>query len=120
MSRHFLLNATVAMRFQRLGSLVADSAIKGAALLVIAGIVALGLGRDSAATRHWVWLVAIVALLFVPWMSVVLPQWRVLPSWATMEALEDRPASAATEISSQYRTSWFKCLQSIRQFAFAI
>src|SRR5215831_11593452 len=56
--------------------LLADSAVKGLALLVVAAIAAIFLRRDSAATRH------LVALLVVPVLSALLPQWRVLPEWA--------------------------------------
>ncbi|QEG38177.1 M56 family metallopeptidase [Roseimaritima ulvae] len=84
MSLQYLLNATVVSAFSASGWWLVDAAIKGAALLVMAATVALALRRDSAATRHWVWFVAIVALLLVPWMSVLLPQWRVLPAWATI------------------------------------
>ena len=62
--------------------LLADSAVKGLALLVVAAIAAIFLRRDSAAARHLVWLLAMVALLVVPVLSALLPQWRVLPEWA--------------------------------------
>jgi hypothetical protein len=55
----------------------------------LAGALAILLRRDSAATRHLVWLLAIVALLAVPLLSAMLPQWRVLPEWASI-----RPAEA--------------------------
>src|SRR6516225_10919551 len=64
--------------------LLADSAVKGLALLVVAAISAIFLRRDSAATRHLVWLLAMVAMLVVPVLSALLPQWRVLPQWAGM------------------------------------
>src|SRR5262245_55580015 len=64
--------------------LLADSAVKGLALLVVAASAAIFLRRDSAATRHLVWLLAMVALLVVPVLSVLLPQWRVLPEWASI------------------------------------
>lgn len=84
--------------------LVFDSALKGAVLLGIAAFCALLLHRASPATRHLVWLVAIVALLVVPVLSVTLPQWRVLPGWAVVRPLtassgevRDRvPPAAAT------------------------
>src|SRR5437588_5456072 len=62
--------------------LLVDSAVKGTALLVLAAAAALILRRDSAATRHLVWMLAIVAMLVVPVLSALLPQWRVLPEWA--------------------------------------
>ncbi len=83
----FLLPLTVV--FSASGLLLVDSAIKGAALLVFASLVVLMLRRDSAATRHLVWLVAIVAMLFVPALSALLPQWRVLPEWATLPTESD-------------------------------
>ena len=61
---------------------LADSAVKGTALLILAAIAAVILRRDSAATRYLVWLLAMVAMLALPALSSVLPQWRLLPSWA--------------------------------------
>lgn len=100
MSQPFFFNATLASAFSAPGLLIVDSAIKGALLLSIAGVVAWALRRDSAATRHWVWLVAIVSLLLMPGISAVLPQWRVLPAWMTMDAVGSQPASAPMRITS--------------------
>lgn len=72
---------TMAGVFSASGLLMVDSTIKGSMLLLLAGIAALLLRRDSAATRHLVWMLAIVAMLFVPVLSATLPQWRVLPDW---------------------------------------
>src|SRR5262249_31529108 len=76
-----------------------DSAIKGTTLLVLAALAAIILRRDSAATRHLVWLLAIVAMLVVPVLSAMLPQWRVLPRWAGISPqrvfVEMRPPSIA-------------------------
>lgn len=73
---------TVAALSSAASLLLVDSAVKGTALLALAAIAALILRRDSAATRHLVWLLAIVAMLAVPVLSAMLPQWRVLPQWA--------------------------------------
>lgn len=73
--------------------LLADASLKGAALLVLAGAVALLMRRSSAAARHMVWLAAVVALLLVPVLAVVLPGWRVLPQWAVVEAHAAPPAA---------------------------
>ncbi|MGA2497994.1 MAG: hypothetical protein ABSH20_09645, partial [Tepidisphaeraceae bacterium] len=62
--------------------LLIDSAVKGTALLILAAVAAIILRRDSAAMRHLVWLLALVAMLTVPVLSAMLPQWRVLPEWA--------------------------------------
>ena len=53
--------------------LLLDSAVKGGVILLLAGVLALMLRRDSAATRHLVWLAAIVVMLVVPVFSVLLP-----------------------------------------------
>src|SRR2546425_8423787 len=74
-------------------SLLVDSAVKGTALLVLAAIAAVILRRDSAATRHLVWLLAIVAMLVVPVLSALLPEWRVLPEWA---GISPEPVIVAT------------------------
>jgi beta-lactamase regulating signal transducer with metallopeptidase domain len=67
--------------------LLADASLKGAALLVLAGVGVLVMRRASASARHMVWLAAMVALLIVPVLSVVLPGWRVLPRWSAREAV---------------------------------
>ncbi len=83
--------------------LLIDSTIKAALLLAVAGLVALTLRRDSAATRHLVWLVAIVAMLAVPVFAAMLPQWRVLPAWAVVV---DQPAegNGADGIHAKYES----------------
>src|SRR5262245_11553624 len=73
--------------------LLVDSAVKGTILLVLAAGAALMLRRDSAATRHLVWLLALVALLVVPVLSALLPEWRVLPEWA---GVSPEPVAVAT------------------------
>ncbi len=58
-----------------------DAATKGTIVLLLAGLTCLLLKRDSAATRHCVLTVAVLMLLFMPFMSAFLPAWRVLPGW---------------------------------------
>ena len=95
---------TVAGVFSASSLLLVDSAIKGTALLVLAAVVAIILRRDSAATRHLVWLLAMVAMLAVPALSAMLPQWRVLPEWASIPAttrsLVSEPSSVRTSTTS--------------------
>jgi beta-lactamase regulating signal transducer with metallopeptidase domain len=90
MNRTILIVAGV---FSASSLLLVDSAVKGAALLMLAAVAAIILRRDSAATRHLVWLLAIVAMLAVPVLSAILPQWRVLPEWASIP-----PATAGVAI----------------------
>jgi beta-lactamase regulating signal transducer with metallopeptidase domain len=90
------MNCTLFANVRILGvpsQLLLDSAVKGTALLVLAAFAVTILRRDSAATRHLVWLLAIVAVLVVPLLSALLPQWRVLPKWAG-----DSPQPVVAEI----------------------
>ncbi|MBI3866783.1 MAG: HEAT repeat domain-containing protein, partial [Planctomycetia bacterium] len=83
--------------FSASGLLLVDSAVKGTALLALAAVAAMLLRRDSAATRHLVWLLAIVALLALPLLSAALPQWRVLPDWAGI--LRQTPAAIPSTVN---------------------
>ncbi|HWB03808.1 MAG TPA: M56 family metallopeptidase [Verrucomicrobiales bacterium] len=79
MNRFFLITSAAAV------PLMADASLKSAVLLVLAAVCVLLMRRASAAARHAVWLAAVLALLLVPVLSAVLPGWRVLPQWATVE-----------------------------------
>ena len=80
--------------------LLVDSAVKGVALLVLAAVATVILTRDSAATRYLVWLLAMVAILAVPVLSAMLPEWQVLPVWAGISPetadVSESPPSIAT------------------------
>src|SRR5580765_5115165 len=96
---------TVAGMLSASSFVLLDSAVKGAALLVLAALAALMLRRDSAATRHLAWLLAMVALLAAPFLSALLPQWRVLPEWANVapkpvSAVLSPPASATSTVDA--------------------
>ena len=58
-------------------AVLADSAAKGAILLALAWLIALGLHRSSAAARHLVWALALGGLLLLPALSLVLPKWQL-------------------------------------------
>jgi beta-lactamase regulating signal transducer with metallopeptidase domain len=66
---------------------IASAAVKGAALLLAATLAAILMGRASAAARHWVWLLALCGTLTLPFLSVTLPQWKVLPTPPTLESI---------------------------------
>ena len=59
-----------------------DAALKGFVILCAAMLTTLALRRTSAAMRHQVWFLAVVGLLALPALSVILPAWHILPSWA--------------------------------------
>ena len=82
------------------GPLLIDSTLKGVALLVLAGIAAVALRNASAAARHLVWLFAVGALLMLPMLSALLPNWRVLPSWTAMTV----PARLAFTTEARFLT----------------
>jgi beta-lactamase regulating signal transducer with metallopeptidase domain len=84
MSRTLFIVASI---FSVTSLVLVDSAIKGTALLLVAAMATTMLRRDSAAIRHLAWLLAIVAMLAVPLLSALLPQWRVLPEWASIAAV---------------------------------
>jgi beta-lactamase regulating signal transducer with metallopeptidase domain len=95
MNRTFL--AMIGM-FSASSLFLLDSAVKGAAILAAAACAAIILRRDSAATRHLVWLLAIVALLAAPLLSAVLPQWRVLPEWTAIAPVTIATPTDATPV----------------------
>jgi len=70
-------------------------AAKGVVVLGAAFLLSLGIHRASASTRHLLWTLALAGVLFLPFLSKVLPGWRapVLP--ATAEGLAARTGVVA-------------------------
>ena len=68
-------------------STLVDIACRGCVVLIVAFAVAALARRASAAKRHFIWLSAFVALLLLPLVSIVAPQWnvRILP-WRSASA----------------------------------
>jgi hypothetical protein len=94
MNRTFLLLTAV------LGTsslLLVDSAIKGAAILAVATCLAMLLWRDSAASRHLVWLVAIVAMLIVPVLSATLHAEAPAGAWKGELSTGETSGAAAAD-----------------------
>jgi beta-lactamase regulating signal transducer with metallopeptidase domain len=74
--------------------LAREAACKSIFILALAAVVILCMPRATAATRHMVWLLAIVSLLVLPAFSLILPPWRVLPRWSESR-IEPRPSMEA-------------------------
>jgi beta-lactamase regulating signal transducer with metallopeptidase domain len=68
-----------------------DLAVKSAAVMVLAVVIAALLARASAAWRHLVWTLSVLGLLVLPVFSLALPAWRV--SW-----LPELPAAQAVSV----------------------
>ena len=66
-------------------AVIVDAILKGMLLLALAFVVVLLMRKASAASRHLVWLLAVVGLLLLPVLSGVLPGWRVLPQWRALD-----------------------------------
>ncbi len=55
----------------------ANILVKGFIVLGVATLMTLALRRASAAARHAVWALALLSLLALPFLSSVLPSWRM-------------------------------------------
>src|SRR5688572_22045982 len=53
-----------------------DAALKSVVVLALAGGCCLCWRRASAATRHWLWFLAIGALFCLPFLSFTQPPWQ--------------------------------------------
>lgn len=60
--------------------LLAELAVKGALVVVLAAVITWSLRRRSAANRHVVWGVAFACLGVLPLLAVALPNWRLVPN----------------------------------------
>ncbi|MEO6724026.1 MAG: M56 family metallopeptidase [Blastocatellia bacterium] len=91
MTSHFLMNGL---------QLLLDSAVKSIAVMLAAWMLIAMMRRASAATRHWIWSVALAGLLALPVLSLVLPSWRIdlLPSLANKG--DTAPATPKVETES--------------------
>ncbi len=73
--------------------IIADSAIKGAIILAIVGIIMIAMRGMSASGRHLVWVCAAAALIVLPVLSATLPKWSVLPNWTVTESEPVAPST---------------------------
>src|SRR5579871_1939060 len=65
----------------RLGPAMLDAAIKGTLLLALAAAICLVFYRLSAATRHLIWTFTLYGVIALPFLSALLPSWRIGPTW---------------------------------------
>ena len=75
--------------------LLLDSSLKGLALLVLTGVIVFAFRRSSASLRHLLWTSALGSLLLLPLLSLILPEWNILPA----------PKSAAPALVSTSESS---------------
>jgi beta-lactamase regulating signal transducer with metallopeptidase domain/multidrug resistance efflux pump len=73
--------------------LARDAALKSVFILMLATLAVLCMPRSTAATRHMIWLLAVISLLALPAFSLVLPRWNILLPWA--ESRTEPPTSLA-------------------------
>jgi beta-lactamase regulating signal transducer with metallopeptidase domain/membrane peptidoglycan carboxypeptidase len=88
------------MNMTPLLELLSHTAMKGAAVLLVALLMGLILRKTAASRRYAIWITAIVALALLPLAMWVLPAWRVLPKAAAeleWPALEPERVSESVE-----------------------
>jgi beta-lactamase regulating signal transducer with metallopeptidase domain len=86
-----------------------DAGLKATLVLGAAGLVALALGRASAANRHFVWTLGVAAALLLPTLRVLAPRWEapILPASIRMAAvstsvtIDEAPRAPATATPSR-------------------
>ncbi|MEQ1830957.1 MAG: M56 family metallopeptidase, partial [Pirellula sp.] len=82
-----------------------DASIKSLLLLVLSTITCHILVRASAATRHWIWATTMIGLLLMPAFALFLPEWRVLPSWLSLESRIEQQLTVNKSIAIHRPTS---------------
>ncbi len=87
--------------------LLVDVVVKSTLLLFVAGLMDAALRQSSAAVRHRLWGIALVALLLLPCLSAIVPQWQIAilpPQWSgrvVEVATVDNPLARASELQSR-------------------
>jgi HEAT repeat protein/beta-lactamase regulating signal transducer with metallopeptidase domain len=83
---------------------VVDAALKSTLLLALAALLAAGLRRSTAATRHLVWTLGLFCALAAPVLSLALPRWQLpivtisTPAADTSDAVAAAPGPAAPPV----------------------
>ncbi|MBN1555079.1 MAG: M56 family metallopeptidase, partial [Phycisphaerae bacterium] len=72
-------------------AILLDATTKGLVLVLPAWGISRLFGKTSAAGRHTVWTLTVIALLALPILSAALPQWQLplLPEWAKYQQAEE-------------------------------
>jgi beta-lactamase regulating signal transducer with metallopeptidase domain len=73
------------MTSEILSSLLFGTLAKGVIVFLLANLAIVLMRRASAANRHFVWLCALTAALFLPLSAWLLPLLRALPNWLSWE-----------------------------------
>jgi beta-lactamase regulating signal transducer with metallopeptidase domain len=81
-------------------SLVVDVLLKVTLVLGVAPLAARALARRSAAARHQIWAVALVASLLMPVLATVAPQWTIAVLPAPAARVETAPAPAMVKTTA--------------------
>lgn len=89
------------MKTTLLLELLSHTTLKGAAVLIVALLLGLGLRRTAAARRYALWITSIITLAMLPFAMWVLPAWHVLPQTSTTldrPMMELKPVSENAEL----------------------
>jgi len=79
---------------ERFSPLLLDLGMRSVVIIGVAGVIAAGLRRASAAVRHWVWLMGFTGMLLLPVLAALLPAWHVMPRLG-----HEEPPAAAVEFA---------------------
>jgi beta-lactamase regulating signal transducer with metallopeptidase domain len=89
---------------ETLAMLLLDTAAKATVLLSLTCVIAWLLRRTSAALKHSIWSLSLLALILLPAASWMLPSWRI-PILPAVQSPELAIASIATDTNPSSRTS---------------
>lgn len=101
-----IFTAASALGAETWGNVLLDATIKGILLLALAGFVTRMLRRAPAASRHFVWTIAIGAVVALPVASALAPHWNlaILPAAAPAAIATSAPApverAASTSVAN--------------------
>src|SRR5262245_16009959 len=83
-------------------AVLAETAYKGVIVLALAGLLTLGLRKESAAARHVVWSIALTILLIQPALFRLLPGWKLPILSGTAQLALPAPALAPPPVTAAH------------------